>query len=197
MSAMRSATTPSAAAVASLNTTHLESPLPLQSPVAIARLLRNEDESYVLDCLRCSLRKEKMDASCDGGSEHCEALSVAIDALVEHYCTHHTAFDGIIRTKATLMSAPLLEARGFVPVTKLSLDMASHTSCLDACLSEYAKRSVSTSLGPAARESAMSIVSRLGMLDRDADVLRSQESSAEDDESDPTGDPWAGMKQFI
>lgn len=56
------------------------------SPVAVARLrpvYSDEDDSYyVLDSMRCVLEKENIDSTCDGGSEHTEALATAIDTLI-------------------------------------------------------------------------------------------------------------------
>ena len=50
--------------------------IPSTKPVAIARLQKSETSTetkkvYLLDNLRCSLKKETQDASCDGGSECC------------------------------------------------------------------------------------------------------------------------------
>lgn len=81
--------------------------------------------------MRCILVKEKTDASCDGGSEHTEALATAIDALLHHYLVNmmeeanEGGFEGTIRIKAALLSAPLLEDRGFRAVTELQTDMVT------------------------------------------------------------------------
>ena len=176
----------------------LESPLQAKAPVAVARLRPAEDQEnlYVMDCMRCMLKKEKRDPACDGGSEHCEALAVAIDALLQHHLANEGSFEGAIRTKATLTSGPLLEDRGFVEVTTLQRDMASHTSSLDACMEKYAQRSVSTDTAksPGSRQRALEIVSLLGRLDREQEMKENSERQGDDDE--PV-DPLAGFKQFL
>lgn len=180
-----------------------EDPSSSNAPVAVARLHQPEDASHVfLDSMRCVLKKEATDHTCDGSesgaSEHTEALCVAIDALLEHYLQSNDRFEGKIRTKATLVSAPLLEARGFTPVSELCRDMATHVSSLDQCLSRYAERAVAASKSPAARQRAITIVSHLGRIDRTADL---QEHSSREDKND-TGngedyDPWQSMRQYI
>jgi hypothetical protein len=198
--AMRSAT--GAFNSASDNPKGLESPLQAKAPVAVARLRPSNDNyfgSYVMDSMRCILKKENMDPACDGGSEHCEALSIAIDTLLQQHLSQTTSdFQGKIRTKATLMSGPLLEDRGFEPVTTMQKDMASHVSSLDACLEKYAERSISTSVAksPGSRQRALEIVSLLGRLDRDQEMQHDQQRRAGDDDEEPT-DPWAGFKKFV
>lgn len=163
------------------------------APVAVARLAPSSDHpgSWVLDCMRCALRKEDTDPACDGNSEHNEAIATAIDTLLEHYLGFCDRFDSAIRTKATIFSAGLLEERGFEPVTTLHRDMASHVSSLDKCLERYAARSVSTiSKSPGARQRALNIVSLLGQLNREKDWQASMEEKAtrvlnDDDEYDP------------
>jgi hypothetical protein len=187
------------------------------APVAVARLYRppnnNNDAAnnnhFLLDCMRCVLKKEDSDANCEGSSEHAEALCVAIDTLLEYYLEtlQPNQFEGAIRTKATLVAAPLLERRGFVPVHTLRPDMASHVSSLDQCLSSYAERAVATSssstVTPAARRRAINIVSRLSRIDRAADLQERQRLDAQNDSSSSSGndddddDPWQGMRRFL
>lgn len=207
------------------------------TPVAVARLLRqssksDDDGCYVLDNMRCVLKKESTDETCDGGSEHTEALGTAIDTLLLHYLTttlsslsttddddddtkprQRRRFTGAIRTKATLVSGVLLEARGFRPIEKLSQDMATHTSgSIDACLAQYAERSVNTntsgkaSKSPAAMQRALDIVTALGRLaDREAEdgPLESNHNAAAsgdgaaDDSEEEEDDPWSAMKRFL
>lgn len=184
-------------------------------PIAVARLRPSDKDdketakTFVLDTMRCILKKEHTDASCDGGSEHTEALCTAIDAVIHHYL-HSTmneknqnkqpCFEGAIRTKATLVSAPLLEERGFRPVQELQTDMATHVSSLDDCLQQYAARSVSTdsSKSPGARMRAMDIVSVLGRIDRAADFLHAQQRIDNDERNrDDEYDPWSSFQQFL
>lgn len=173
------------------------------SPVAVARLHQPENAShFLLDSIRCVLKKEETDTTCDGSasgaSEHTEALCVAIDALLERYLHSNDHFEGAIRTKATLVAAPLLESRGFAPVQELSSDMATHVSSLDQCLASYAERAVASSKSPAARQRAINIVSRLGRIDRTADLQeRKRREESEDRASDDDYDPWKSMRQYL
>jgi hypothetical protein len=172
------------------------------SPVAVARLRPVESDDnvlhFVLDSLRCVLIKENMDPDCDGGSEHNEALAAAIDALIHHYLdsimteSKYPCFEGIIRAKATLFSARLLEDRGFVPVTELQKDMSTHVSSLDGCLERYASRSISTTQkSPGARQRAIDIVSKLGYIDRNIDILRAKEIlDLKKGNGDEDSNPW-------
>ena len=194
----------------------LETHLQQNQPVAVARLRPSDDveHCHVMDSMRCILKKENMDESCDGGSEHNEAISVAIDALLHHYLKKASSklatdaaansdaplFEGTIRTKATLFSSKLLEDRGFAPVTNLQKDMASHISSLDACLEKFAERSVSSvAKNPASRQRALEIVSMLGRLDRDQELVRAKrlQDLWEDKDGSDEVDPWAGMKKFF
>lgn len=174
-----------------------------QKPVAVARLRRSEDfeEIWVMDYMRCALKKENTDTTCDGGSEYLEAISVAIDTLLQHHLQTATFFEGAIRTKATVHSGPLLEDRGFVPVTKLHKDMASHVSSLDACLEKYAGRSVATDVAksPGSRQRALEIVSALGRLNREKDIKQARERRERynDNQEGENYDPWAGMKRLL
>lgn len=174
------------------------------APVAVARLRSSiDDDGLVLDSMRCVLKKENMDQSCDGGSEHTEALATAIDALIQYYLTtmmpqNNGSFEGMIRTKATLVSAKILEDRGFKEVSTLQKDFSTHTSSLDDCMEKYAARSVSTnskSLG--ARQRAIEIVSHLGRIDRIADLGRVAEQKRNNPNDEDDYDPWAGMKLFL
>ena len=50
----------------------------------------NDDDEYhssyyIIDSMRCSLRKEVTDPDCDGGREHAEAIGICIDELVLEY----------------------------------------------------------------------------------------------------------------
>jgi hypothetical protein len=181
------------------------------APVAVARLYRpptsKTADHFLLDCMRCVLKKEETDANCEGSSEHAEALCVAIDTLLEYYLEtlQPNQFEGAIRTKATLVAAPLLESRGFVPVQTLRPDMASHVSSLDQCMSWYAERAVATAntVTPGARRRAINIVSRLSRIDRAADLRERQRLDAQNDNSsssdgnDDDDDPWQGMRRFL
>lgn len=187
------------------------------TPVAIARLRpanidgngRDEHKAWVLDSLRCALKKENTDPDCDGGSEHNEAISTAIDALVEYYLLTQTSssenkgqrFEGAIRAKATIFSASLLEDRGFRPVERLEGDMATHISSLDACMERYAARSVSTGAKtPGSRQRALNIVSLLGRMDREMDLRAARDEFAQKQKDEEEGegyDPWASVKRFF
>lgn len=171
-----------------------------ETPVAVARLTPSPDyeKCWILDNMRCLLKKEETNEDCDGGSEHTEALCVAIDSILMRHLTENreAPFDGAIRTKATLVSGTLLENRGFQEVQSLSKDMASHTCSLDACMESYANRVVSTAAkAVGARDRAMAICSLLGQIDRAKD-LKTPDTKCEDDE-DEDYDPWAGVKQFL
>jgi hypothetical protein len=178
------------------------------APVAVARLRPSDEEGdnvLVLDSMRCVLKKENTDQSCDGGSEHTEALATAIDSLIQYYLIsmipqYNWSFEGRIKTKATLVSAKILEDRGFKEVTVLQEDFSTHTSSLDDCMEKYAARSVSTtSKSPGARQRAIEIVSHLGRIDRKADLERAaqQQRDADESHSGEDYDPWAGMKRFL
>jgi hypothetical protein len=178
-----------------------ESPESKQDPIAVACLQPSKDfdDCWVLESMRCILKKEQMDETCDGGSEHMEAISAAIDILLLHYLSKAVEegrrFDGVIRIKATLVSGVLLESRGFAEVESLQKDMATHVSSLDACMEKYAERSVDLNTkSPGARQRALSIVSYLGRLNRKAELQASQ-TAAGNDEDD--FDPWATVKQFL
>jgi hypothetical protein len=173
------------------------------APVAVARMRPSEDYpgSWVLDTMRCALKKESQDASCDGGSEYLEAISTAIDALLEYHLSCASANNGdddkrrkhfSIRTKATLVSSKLLEDRGFVEVDRLERDMATHISCLDACLERYAERSITTDAkSQGARQRALKIVSLLGRLEPSEAQHHHDENI--DDKDD---DLWASLRRI-
>jgi hypothetical protein len=180
-------------------------PLAANTPVAVARLRPSSDHSsYILDSMRCLLEKENTDESCDGGSEHTEAIATAIDALLLHYLkvvmdpTISLGFEGAIQAKATLTSAPLLEERGFREASQLTKEMVTHTSSLDLCLEKYAARSVDSgsSKSPGTRQRAMDIVSQLGRIDRTVDMERSlqtqmgNESGADGKDQNPWASPF-------
>lgn len=167
-------------------------------PVAVARLTPSKDFEgcHVLDYMRCLLKKEDTNPSCDGGSEHTEAVCVAIDSLLLHHLQNNPQrFDNAIRTKSTIVTAALLEARGFEPVEGLYSDMATHLCSLEACMSKYADRAVSTAVkAPGSRERSLQILSLLSMVDRQKDLKASQEAQ---NSGDDDYDPWANMKSFI
>jgi hypothetical protein len=176
--------------------------LATEPPVAIARIVKSDNlpGTWILDTMRCVLKKESLNSDCDGGSEHTEALGAAIDTiLIQHLQNNREneefIFEGTIRTKATLVSAPLLESRGFQEISTLSRDMTTHVCSLDNCLDRYASRAVSSDAkGSGARERALQIVSLLGRIDREKDLaLAANKVDAGKDE----GDPWAGAKKFF
>lgn len=180
----------------------IETPESKESPVAVACLRPSPvyDGCWVLDSMRCILKKESQDASCDGGSEHTEAIAAAIDTLLIQHLVKAVEdgrrFDGAIRTKATLISGTLLEDRGFEEVQTLHKDMATHVSSLDLCMQKFAERSVDLDTkSPGARQRALSIVSYLGRLNRQAELEASKKASDNAEEDDY--DPWAGVKQFL
>jgi hypothetical protein len=191
----------------------LQTPMSLETPVAVAQLRPSSDfddqpHIVVLDAMRCGLRKEEMNEACDGGSEFIEALSVGVDSLLLYHLQQQRQqqqkqdsdddktilFEGAIRTKATLFNHQLLEDRGFAPVEALSKDMATHVSAYDACLQQYATRSVETSLPAGARDRALQIVSLLGQLDRNQ---QQQQGAALNDEDEDDYDPWANIKMQL
>lgn len=169
--------------------------VPPLAPVAVARLSRSShhEGAWLLDCMRCVLKKEDTDSTCDGNSEHNEAISVAIDALLEHYLSVCDRFEGAIRTKATIYSASVLEDRGFEPVKQLEMDMATHVSSLDACMERYAARSISTlSKSPGARKRALNIISLLSRLNRDEELKVARRNKVQEESDREDYDPWAG-----
>jgi len=168
-----------------------------QRPVAIAKLLPSADfpKQWMIETMRCHLKMEDTDFTCDGQSEHAEAIGVCIDELIIYHLKQGRGFDGGIRTKATLLSGKLVEERGFREVTELSRDMATHVSSLDDSMEKYAERVVTIQArSPGARDRALQIISSLGQLDREKD-----KTCVETDETDRDDkiDPWANMKKFI
>jgi hypothetical protein len=174
-----------------------------QSPVAIARIKPSEHfaGSWVLDTMRCVLKKESQDSTCDGGSEHLEAISTAIDALLEYHLSSQSNQESnnsnqfSIRTKATLVSSKVLEDRGFVENDRLEMDIATHISSIDECMKRYAERSVTTdakSIG--ARQRALKIVSLLGRIEQRQ--AQQQEGSTLDDTDSDDYDPWATFRKL-
>lgn len=207
LQAMKSATDSvstslSASDPALLNSFEMGRGVTKEAPVAVARLIPSEDfgDTWILDSMRCVLKKENTDESCDGGSEHTEALTTGIDTLLLHYLSSLNVdtnrFEGAIRTKATLVSAILLEDRGFREVSKLTRDMATHISSLDVCLEQYATRAVDTvAKSPGAQQRALAILSHLGRIDREADLRASQKQDEEN--SDDDYDPWASVLKYL
>jgi len=195
--------------------------IPSTKPVAIARLQKssfensNQDSTvYLLDNLRCSLKKEDQDETCDGGSEFVEALSVAVDTLLLKHLqrllknrddddetnddannnTNDVIFEGTIRTKATLFSGKLFEQRGFAEVETLSRDMATHVSNYDACFNNYADRTIETSMAAGTRDRALQIVALLGRLD--PEVQKAARGGGQGNGDDDEYDPWANMQLY-
>jgi hypothetical protein len=167
----------------------------INRPVAVARLKPSElyTNSYVLDNMRCCLKKEDTNPDSEGGSEHTEALSVAIDELILHHLQQQQQPPSFnIRTKATLVSGALVEDRGFQQVSDLCKDFATHVSSVDACLEKYADRVVSCK-NTAARNRALQIVSLLGKMDKTA----SQSEEINQDDENEDYDPWASIKKYL
>jgi len=176
-------------------------------PVAVARLRKcsEKENDYILDSMRCILKKENTDKDCDGGSEHKEALSVCIDTLLLHHLRNlnedkqKSLGKNALRCKATLVSAPLLEERGFMPVQELNKEMTTHIfSDLDRSMERYGARvtDYSSVKSPAARDRALQILSFLGQLDPiGEDKKRDDEGSSSQEVDDY--DPWANIKKFI
>ncbi|CAJ1936087.1 unnamed protein product [Cylindrotheca closterium] len=187
-----------------VDSSKISTPMALEKPVAVARLIPSPDfeHKWILDCMRCALKKEDLDETCDGGSEYVEALSVCVDSLLLHHLKENTktgtVFEGSIRTKATLHSSKILEERGFTPVQKLSTDMATHISHYDDCLKNYALRTASTNLSPEARDRALQIVSLLGKLDEELERKAKENDSADgNSDEDDDYDPWANISMQI
>ena len=182
-------------------------------PVAVARLAKDQDSNnYILDKMRCILKKENTDDDCDGGSEHAEAIGICIDELVVNYLRRCVSqgdevdqadrlqFDGGIHFRGTLVSGRLLEARGFREVTELTKDLHSHESDFEGALGQYAARSTSKEIAKnvGARDRALKIVSYLSRIDRDEEKEQLVNSSDDDDAADEADyDPWASVKRFI
>lgn len=173
-----------------------------QKPIAVGRLRpldrQKKNSGWMMDCMQCSLKKETQDPNCDGGSEYTEAIGISIDELIKHHLSvrNDLEFSGAIRCKGTLVSAKLLEARGFVEVEKLGNDMASHVSSSSA-LFKYSERlcdpqSVSAN-NPQIRDRTLKIVSLLGKYDEEK-----QQGVVEDDDSEAADeyDPFASVKRF-
>ena len=172
-----------------------------QTPVAIGRLSRSIDfpDKFVIDNMRCTLKKEDTNDSCDGNSEHAEAISICIDELILHHLREGRSFDGgAMRMKATIHQGRLLEDRGFGEVKTLSKDMATHVSSLECATTKYSERVVDTvSKGPGARDRALKILNYLGKQDPVSSDDDDNESGNENDNNsgnDDDFDPWATMK---
>ena len=182
------------------------------TPVAVGRL-RPAGKKWIIDNLRCSLKKEDTNELCEGGSEHTEALSICIDELILAHLTRQNQlqeddernelnlFEDALRCKATLVAAPLFEARGFSEVKTLSKDMATHTSTLDASMERYASRVADignkdvVAKSPGARDRALQILSLLGKLDseREKQSASNLKDASEDEEE---YDPFAGFRRY-
>ena len=178
----------------------LETPLTgLEKPVAVAELRPSSDYpgKFVLQNLRCTLKKEAQDETCDGGSEFTEALGVCVDALILQFLKTHNSdeFEGTIRTKATLFSNKLVETRGWEPVEELSKDMATHVSRYHACLDSFAQRAAQVSINAGARDRALQIVSLLGKLEQPPSKNKDDDNDNNDNNKDEY-DPWAGASLF-
>jgi len=185
----------------------IETKVSENTPVAVARLRRSElnEKQWVLDTLRCSLKKERINKDCDGGSEHTEALSVCIDELIVHHLRHPSKrnFEQTIRCKATLVSSPLLESRGFTQVEELCRDMATHISSLEGALEKYAERASAVGSvvwnSPSISDRTLQIVSLLARLDHQDEKENNVQSSfigSNDNDDGPT-DPWANLKRYL
>jgi len=178
-------------------------------PVAVARLGKDiKSNTFILDSMRCILKKEDTDDDCDGGSEHVEAIGVCIDELVLSYLQRHlsggensnnnektTSFDGGIRFRGTLVSGKLLDSRGFREATELSADMHSHESDFDGALAKYAERSTSKEIAKnsGARDRALKILSCLGRVDREEDKKRGGDATGDGEEEESDYDPWGSV----
>lgn len=163
-----------------------------RTPVAVAKLAPSSmfPDKWVIESMRCSLKKEDTNEVCDGGSEHTEAISICIDELLLHHLKEGRSFDKGIRTKATIYQGNLLEDRGFEEVTKIEADMATHVSNLDASVIKYAERAVETlSKSPGARDRALKILNYLGKQE----PVEEEPAQCNDGE-DTDNDPWANVK---
>lgn len=182
-----------------------------QKPVAVARLFKGDDDVYILDSMRCTLKKENTDAECDGGSEHAEAIGVCIDELVLAYLRRYLddddgaaendmTFHRGIHFRGTLVAGQLLDSRGFREATELSPDMHSHESDFDGALAKYAARSMSKEVAKnsGARDRALNIVSYLVKVDKVEDQRSAEKKGREDNgDEEEEIDPWASIKKFI
>lgn len=162
-------------------------------PVAVGRIKRsNENGIWLMDSLRCSLKKENTDKSCDGGSEHTEALGVCIDELVLQYLERSNKWKNSLRCKATLVSGKLVEARGFVEVSAFSADMATHIAWdVPLSMEMYATRATSTSeSGSKVGERSLKILGLLGSFDDKV------EHKVDNSENNDDYDPFASIKRY-
>jgi hypothetical protein len=199
-------------------------------PVAVGRLTLSGTDAdgngtgsgpFLFDSLQCTLKKESMDESCDGGSEYLEAIGVAVDELLLWYLqvqdqerdaeSPPAIFQDQIRVKSTLFTHVVFENRGFQEVQTLSRDMATHYSSYRHCLDAYRDRcssnggsssgSSSRTVGSVggdsrSRDRALQIYTLLGQLDakieNNAAVVG---SNGRRDDADEGGDydPWANI----
>ncbi|OEU14834.1 hypothetical protein FRACYDRAFT_241391 [Fragilariopsis cylindrus CCMP1102] len=178
--------------------------IPSSKPVAIARLIRtNNKDSYLLDNLRCSLKKEDQDSNCDGGSEYLEALACAVDTLLLNHLQKLLSSssstntpqenddvpiifkDGSIRTKATLFNSKLFEQRGFIPIETLSRDMATHVSNYESCSNSYTERASSgeqsTTTTTTTTNSGIGFGQKQKQSDDDGDAVSNPKNIASDE----------------
>lgn len=172
-----------------------------KKPVAIGRIKKVESNQWLMDYLRCSLKKENTDKNCDGGSEHTEALGVCIDELVMQYLKREKQWKNGLRCKATIVSGKLLESRGFIMLSDFSADMATHKSWdIPLSMEMYGNRitgigaSDVVNQGSKINERSMKILSLLGKLKEDEQDDIEIESENEQDED---FDPWASVKKYI
>ena len=230
-SSMKASTTGDASTLTTINSSSSSSGVisgSNQKPVAVARLFKDTTTNYyILDSMRCVLKKETQNEECDGGSEHAEAIGVCVDFLVLSYLQLYLenlqddkssssdnrssimCFDGGIHFRGTLVSGKLLDSRGFREVSELTADMHSHESDYDGSLAKYAERSTCREVAknPGARDRALKIVSLLGVIDRHEDKLRAKEMKGGssggvnegdgDEEEEEENDPWASMKRYL
>ena len=183
--------------------------IPSSKPVAIARLIKTKNkDSYLLDNLRCSLKKEDQDINCDGGSEYLEALACAVDTLLLNHLQKLVSSsssstntpqenddvpiifkDGSIRTKATLFNSKLFEQRGFIPIETLSRDMATHVSNYNSCSNSYTERASSgeqSTTTTTATNSGIGFGQKQKQSDKGDDDAASSNNSNNDNDNDNT-----------
>jgi hypothetical protein len=168
-------------------------------PVAVARLAKSTEfeNCFVLDSMRCALKKEDTSPDCDGGSEHAEAIGVCIDELIKYHIGTKNRFDGALRCKATLVSSKLLEDRGFGEVTDMCGDMASHVSSFDGSMSCYANRIVDTrAKNVGARDRSLQILGLLGPRNEGILAQPDEISKSNNNDDDEDYDPWGSATFF-
>lgn len=115
-----------------------------ETPVAVARLRPSQEYpgTWVLDSMHCWLKKEDTNPSCDGGSEHAEALSVGMDALLLHHLQQSSPrFDCAICTKATLVSKKTVGGTGIPASGGGSVSRYGDTCVVARCVHGAVRRS--------------------------------------------------------